>query len=83
MPTNEEKQAVHEAQAAGSPIRVPLNWGVNSRIVVLNPELNREGRTYEQMLADPVVCMTMQSRFEEYCGTTLAHLSCRYGGPLR
>lgn len=80
IPTNEEKEAVQAAAQEGKPIRVPLGWGVNSRIIVLNPELNPEGYTYEQMLHDPVVCMTVQSQFEEYCGTTLAETCDRVSG---
>ena len=72
LPTNDEKQAVRDASQAGKPIRVPLNWGCNSRIVLLDPDLNPEGYTYQQMLTDPTVPPIMQSRFDEYCGTTLA-----------
>lgn len=80
VPTNEEKQAVWDAFNAGKPTRVPLNWGCNSRIVLLNPELNPEGYTYQQMLTDPAVPPIMQSRFDEYCATTLAETCDRLAG---
>ena len=35
VPTNEEKQAVHEAMRDRKAIRVPLNWSANTRVVVL------------------------------------------------
>jgi uroporphyrinogen-III decarboxylase len=72
VPSNTEKQAVWDAFAAGKPLRVPLQWGTNSRIVVLDPDLNPEGYSYEQMFTDPQVPLIMQSRFQEYCHTTLA-----------
>lgn len=71
-PTNEEKQAVWDAYNAGNPIRVPLSWGHNSRVVMLDPELNLDGYTYEQMLNDPEVVLTMLPRWQEYGATVLA-----------
>jgi len=72
VPSNLEKQKVWDAAGKGNPIRVPLGWGCNSRIVVLNPELNPEGFTFDQMLNDPTVPPIVQSRFDEYRLTTLA-----------
>ncbi len=72
VPTNAEKNAVWDAFRARKPIRVPLTWGHNSRIVVLNPELNTEGYTYEQMHTDPRALLAMLPRWREFSATVLA-----------
>ena len=66
VPTNEEKRKVWEAYHAKRPIRVPLRWSVNSRIILLNPDLNPDGYRYEEYFHDPRVTLTVQSRFQEY-----------------
>ena len=71
-PSNEEKRAVWEAYRAKRPIRVPLTWGVNSRIILLNPALNPEGWTYRDYFHEPRVTLTIQARFQEYLATTLS-----------
>jgi uroporphyrinogen-III decarboxylase len=70
-PSNEEKQAVWAAYRARRPTRVPLTWGVNPRIVLLDPALNPEGHTFEQYFTDPAVTLVVQSRFQEHLTTTL------------
>jgi uroporphyrinogen-III decarboxylase len=72
VPTNEEKKAVWEAYRARRPTRVPLTWGVNARIVLLDPALNPEGYGFEDYTRDPRVLLTVQSRFQEYVATTLS-----------
>ncbi len=72
IPTDGEKRAVMEAFRAGRPVRVPLNWGCNSRVVVLNPAWNPEGVTYEQMLREPEACFAMQARFDRFCAEELS-----------
>lgn len=72
-PSNEEKKAVWDAYNARKPKRVPLRWSVNSRIILLDPELNPEKFTFEQYCTDPLVLMKVQSRFQEYLATTLNH----------
>ncbi len=68
-PDNAAKQALFDAKVKP---RVLCRWGGNSRVVVLDPALNPEGYTYEQMLNDPTVPPIMQSRFDEYWNTTVA-----------
>ena len=80
-PTNESKQAVWDAYRARKPTRVPLMWGVNPRIVMLDPALNPEGYTYAQYFNDPHVTLVVQSRFQEYLATTL-HRTCDYSTAL-
>ncbi len=70
-PSNEEKRAVWDAYRARKPTRVPLMWGVNPRIILLDPELNPEGYTFEQYFTDPHVTLVVQSRFQEYLAVTL------------
>ena len=71
-PSNEEKDAVWKAFAAGKPTRVPLRWNANARIVLLDPALNPEGITFEAYFRDPRATLTIQARFQEYVGTVLA-----------
>lgn len=70
-PGDEEKKAVWDAYRAGTPTRVPLMWGVNPRIVLLEPVLNPEGYTFRQYFNDPHVTLVIQSRFQEYVASTL------------
>jgi len=70
-PTNAEKKAVWDSYRAGKPTRVPLTWGVNPRIILLNPALNPEGYTYRQYFTEPRVTLIVQSRFQEYAATVL------------
>jgi len=69
--THDEKKAVWDAYWARTPVRVPLRWNVNPRIILLDPSLNTEGCTFEQYSNDPQVLMRVQARFQEYCATTL------------
>ena len=69
--SNEEKKAVWDAYRARKPVRVPLRWNVNPRIILLDPKLNPEGFSFEAYSTDPQVTMTVQARFQEYCATVL------------
>lgn len=73
-PTPAEKDALWKAYYERQPTRVPLRWNVNSRILLLNPELNPEGWGYAEYFNDPTVALKVQARFWEYLATTL----CRY-----
>ena len=75
VPSNQEKRAVWESYRARRPVRVPLNWGVNSRIILLNPALNPEGWTYRDYFHEPRVTLAIQARFQEYLAGTLSR-SC-------
>ena len=72
VPSDVEKQTVWDAYRARRPIRVPLMWGVNPRIILLDPELNPEGTTYEAAFNDPHAACVVQSRFQEYVAATLS-----------
>lgn len=77
LPTNAEKQAVWQAYYDRTPIRVPLRWNANGRVVLLNPALNPEGWTYEQYLHDPEITIAASVRFQEYYATTLSRFCDR------
>ncbi|MHC4886141.1 MAG: uroporphyrinogen decarboxylase family protein [Planctomycetota bacterium] len=71
LPTNEEKQAVWDAYNKRRPMRVPVRWNVNPRIILLDPALNPEGYSFEAYCNDPQILMTVQSRFQEYVAMEL------------
>ena len=77
----ETKQAVWDAYHKRQPVRVPLRWNVNPRIILLNPKLNPEGYTFQQYLNEPLVTLTVQSRFHEYVATVLSR-TCDHPGDL-
>ncbi|MCX7933832.1 MAG: hypothetical protein N3A66_01070 [Planctomycetota bacterium] len=72
VPSDEEKKAVWEAYHQRRPTRVPLTWGVNCRIILLDPALNPEGYTFEEYFHEPPVTLRVQARFQEYCATVLS-----------
>ncbi|MBF0245051.1 MAG: hypothetical protein HQL31_07235 [Planctomycetes bacterium] len=71
-PGNDEKRELLALAKEGKAPRILCRWVGNSRVVVLDPSLNPEGFTYEQMLHDPGVPPVVQSRFQEYWNTTIA-----------
>lgn len=71
LPDWSEKQRVWGAYRARRPYRVPLRWNHNPRVVLLDPQLNPEGFTFEQYTFDPRVLMTVQARHQEYAATVL------------
>ncbi|MHB1356537.1 MAG: uroporphyrinogen decarboxylase family protein [Anaerolineae bacterium] len=71
--TNEEKKAVWEAYRAHTPTRVPVLFGTNPRIVILNPVLNPEGISFERYFLDPGVTVDMQVRWQRYRVEVLNH----------
>lgn len=66
---NAEVKALWEAYHAGKPTRVPLIFGINVRILLLDPSLNPEGITFEQYSNDPAIMLDAQIRFQEYVRT--------------
>lgn len=75
IPSDAEKAAVWKAYRDRRPTRVPLRWNVNPRIVILNPELNPDGWTFEQYCKDPQVNIKARIRYQEYIGSTLSRVS--------
>ena len=65
-PTAEEKQKVWEAYRARRPIRVPVTWGVNPRVVLLDPQWNPRGLAFEDYFRDARVLVDVQLEFLRY-----------------
>ena len=52
-----EKAGVWKGYQDRRPTRVPLRWDTNPRVILLNPDLNPEGYTFEQYFKDPRVTL--------------------------
>jgi uroporphyrinogen-III decarboxylase len=81
IPSNNEKREVWKQYGERHPIRVPLRWNVNARIILLNPELNPEGWGFREYLSNPAVTVAVQSRFQEHVVTVLSR-TCDFAGEL-
>ena len=79
--TDTEKAAIWKAYADRKPTRVPLRWNTNPRVILLNPELNPEGYTFEQYFKDPRVTLMAQARHQEYVATVMSNV-CDSAGKL-
>jgi len=75
MISNQEKQRVWDAYRSRKPIRVPVAWGVNCRIVILDPRWNPEGVSWREYHNDGRVMVEMQRRFMDCCADYLNHYS--------
>ena len=75
LPTDAEKAAVWQAYRDRRPTRVPLRWGVNSRVVVLDPALNPEGFTFRDVFGDPKTLLTVATRTKVHIATALSRVS--------
>lgn len=64
--SNEEKKTIWDAYRQGKPIRVPVLIGTNPRIILLNPQLNTKGYTFEQYFQDPSVMLEVQLQHARY-----------------
>ncbi len=78
-PSNDEKRAVWDAYHAGRPTRVPVQFGVNTRVVVLDPEWNPGGVSYRDCFTDARAAVDVQLRFLEY---TTEHLNRHCDSPV-
>ncbi|MEN6356696.1 MAG: uroporphyrinogen decarboxylase family protein [Armatimonadota bacterium] len=63
---NEEVARVWQAFNAKKPVRVPVILGINSRIYLLNPDLNKEGITFQQYSEDPDLMARVQMLSQDY-----------------
>ncbi len=66
MPTNDEKKQVWAAYRARKPIRVPVTFGVNPRVVLFDPDWNPGGITFEEYFTDARALVEVQLKFLEY-----------------
>ncbi len=65
-PTNEEKKQIWDAYRTRKPIRVPVTFGVNPRVVLFDPGWNRDSVTSEEYFTDPRALVQVQLKFLEY-----------------
>ncbi|MCE5260030.1 MAG: hypothetical protein LLG44_13380 [Chloroflexi bacterium] len=70
--SNEEKKRVWEAYRARKPVRVPVTFSTNPRIILLNPRLNPEGYSFESYFYEPEVTLEVQLRWQRYRSTVIA-----------
>ena len=68
---NEEVREVWERYHAGDPIRVPMILGINPRIWLLDPKLNREGISFKTYSEDAATMARVQMYAKEYIRTNL------------
>ncbi len=72
--SSDEKTRVWDAYHARRPLRVPLRWNANSRVLLLNPTLNSAGIDYQQYFHDPLTMLQVQARFGEYLATVMSQV---------
>ena len=63
---NEEVRLVMDAYQQGRPTRVPIQFSMNSRMVLQNPELNTWGYTWQEYFENPDVRWTMELNFQKW-----------------
>lgn len=72
--TNSEKTLVWKSYHEYKPIRVPVRLGTNPRVVLLNPQWNPKGYTFEQAAEDPRIhlevalqhCLYQRTQINQY-----------------
>jgi len=73
MTTNEQKQLLWQAYRDRKPTRVPVTYGVNPRVVLLDPKWNTKGISFAEYFSDPKATVEIQLRFMEYQSQFLNH----------
>ena len=63
---NAEVKECWEAYRAGRPYRVPISWGINPRLWLLDPTLNTRGITFREYFEDPETALQVQVRHQNY-----------------
>ena len=63
---NEEVRSVMNAYQQGRPTRAPIQFSMNSRMVLQNPELNTWGYTWQDYFNNPDVRWTMELAFQKW-----------------
>lgn len=81
MIKNEEKQKVWDAYHARKPIRVPVNFSVNPRVIILDPSRNPEGVSFQDYFTDARALVGVQLKFKDYGRDFLARVSDYYPNP--
>ena len=68
---NEEVKEVWARYNAGDPVRVPMILGINPRIWLLDPKLNREGISFQTYSENAAAMARVQMYAKEYIRTNL------------
>lgn len=63
---NGEKQHVWDAYRARAPIRVPVTFGANARVVLLDPQFNPHGISFREYYHSAAATVDIQLRFMDY-----------------
>ncbi len=66
MPTNDQKAQVLQAYRSRKPIRVPVTYGANPRVVVLDPKWNPSGITFQDYFTRADAMIESQLALLEY-----------------
>ena len=64
--SNEEKQGVWDAYRVHKPTRVPVTYGVNPRVILLDPAFNAQGTSFEEYYRSGAAAADIQLRFMDY-----------------
>ena len=75
MVTNDEKKRIWDAYHARKPIRVPVNFSVNPRVILLEPARNPEGITFRDYFTDVRAAVKIQLKFMDYGPEYLSRFS--------
>lgn len=63
---NEEVSKVWDAYHKGTPVRVPVQFSMNPRMILLNPELNTKKITWKQCFEDPDKRWEIELQFQKW-----------------
>ena len=63
---NREVKEVWDAYNSGKPVRVPVYFNTNPRMILLDPELNEEGVTFKDYFESPEVMAKVQMKFRKW-----------------
>lgn len=75
------KQRVWDRYHAGSPTRVPVELGLNNRLVMLDRRIDTGELTYKQVFSDAVAMLRVQLHWQYVCRKRY-HLFCDYPSDL-
>lgn len=78
---NEEVRLVWDSYHNGRPVRVPVGpLGINSRVWMQDPHLNKEGITWEQLCSNPEVMFQTCLKYSHYVAHNIPQ-DCEMGIP--
>jgi uroporphyrinogen-III decarboxylase len=63
---NDEVKQVWDAYHLGKPLRAPVQFSMNARMIMQNPELNVWGYTWQNYFEDPDVRWTVELAFQKW-----------------